>query len=222
MEYRWLTNTNSIDIVVARYNENMDWLLPLSDICTVYNKGDDMISDKYKKIYILENVGRESHTYLHHIIKNYDNLGKITLFTQANISDHIPKELPPLEYVSNLITSATIHGHSLNAYCHNVGSMSAHYDLKFADKWPKLDDTGMCFGEWLKKILPGQHNIPFGSIQWYKNGLFALDSNVIKRYPKEFYEKLAKYVDSHIDPEAGHYFERAWYEIFIGSYYNCE
>ena len=32
----------------------------------------------------LENVGRESHTYLHHIVEHYDELAPWTIFTQAS------------------------------------------------------------------------------------------------------------------------------------------
>lgn len=227
MEYNWIIDSKNVEIVVARYNENLNWIKPLGDISVVYNKGNilHVPSNIFKQIVNVPNVGRESHTYLYHIIKNYDNLAKITVFTQGNIIDHLPKDLKPLEYITNLVTSATIHGYSSNAYCHNVGITSAYYDLKMSDKWPHLLDSGFKFGEWLNvivKMANKDYNIPFASLPWYKNGLFALESDIIKRHPKSFYEKLIKFVDNHIDPEAGHYFERAWYEIFIGMYCSDE
>jgi hypothetical protein len=217
----WIIHTKSVDIVVARYNENLEWLLPYSSICKVYNKGDDdinYITYNFSSIEKIANVGREAHTYLYHIIKNYDNLAKITLFTQGNILDHIPKDTSPVEYCTSLITSATIHGCSENAYSHNVGMMSANYHLKLHDKWPELKDSGYCFGEWLNivKTLAGKkYNIPFGCIKWYKNAIFALDSKIIKSHPKVFYEKLIEMNQDHSNPELAHYFERAWYEIFV-------
>lgn len=225
MQYNWIIDSKSVEVVVARYNENLEWIEPLGDICTIYNKGDILYNSKINKVINLPNIGRESHTYLHHIIKNYDNLARITVFTQGKITDHLTKDITPLEYITNLVTSATIHGFSTNAYCHNVGIMSAYYQLKMSDKWPHLLDSGYVFGEWLTKVVNmanKNYNIPFGSLQWYKNGIFAIESNIIKKHPKSFYEKLIKFVDSHIDPEAGHYFERAWYEIFIGMYCSDE
>ena len=77
-----------IQIVVSRFNEKVDWLLPYKDITIIYNKGE------YVKIlqnfnYIeLENIGRESHTYLYHIINNYNNLSDKTIFFQGKINDH--------------------------------------------------------------------------------------------------------------------------------------
>jgi len=66
------------EIVVARYNENLSWLkkLPKDIIITVYNKGNDDINIPSIK---LPNIGRESHTYLYHIIKNYNNLADQTI-----------------------------------------------------------------------------------------------------------------------------------------------
>jgi hypothetical protein len=72
-------------LVVARYNESIKWLFRDFTNCIIYNKGEKL---NINNEIILQNVGRESETYLQHIIKNYDNLSDITIFTQGNISDH--------------------------------------------------------------------------------------------------------------------------------------
>lgn len=215
----FLVDTKSYNIVVARYEENIDWLAPFTDMCIIYNKGGDININKWKQIIKLKNVGREAHTYLYHIINNYEKLSGIILFTQGNISDHLPKNYKNDEfnYIMKLISSACINGCSSNAYPHLVGSMSAHKDLKMADKWKNLGDSFMTFGEWLNAISEDKYTFDH-NICWYMNSIFAVDSTVIKRHPKLFYEKLIKHVDSHKDPEAGHYFERSWYEIF--NYFN--
>jgi hypothetical protein len=78
---------NKIEFVISRYNENLEWLnedfFSNNDIpIIVYNKGinDNINIKKEYKIINLENVGRESHTYLYHIINNYDNLADTTIF----------------------------------------------------------------------------------------------------------------------------------------------
>jgi hypothetical protein len=82
--------------VVARYNEDIQWLFPFKDIVYLYNKGNYHPSlDSFKTI-ALPNIGRESHTYLTHIVENYDNLAEHVLFFQAHIDDH--KRLPFNEY----------------------------------------------------------------------------------------------------------------------------
>ena len=74
------------EIVIARYNEPIDVWKEFYPIVTIYNKGKNNLNiDSIE----LENVGRESHTYLYHIINNWDNLAENTLFTQCNLSfDH--------------------------------------------------------------------------------------------------------------------------------------
>ena len=77
------------EIVVARYNENLAWLknIPKTIKITIYNKGIDDIDFPFIK---LPNIGRESHTYLYHIIQNYDNLADQTIFCQGDSIFHSP------------------------------------------------------------------------------------------------------------------------------------
>ena len=73
-------------IIVARYNEDIDWLASEMHNCIIYNKGEKLgLSNEI----CLPNVGRESETYLNYIISNYENLPDTIIFTQANITDHI-------------------------------------------------------------------------------------------------------------------------------------
>jgi hypothetical protein len=79
------------EIVIARYNENLDWLKKIKkskDLkITVYNKGPNDIDVPFIP---LPNIGRESHTYLYHIIHNYDNLADQTIFCQGDSIFHSP------------------------------------------------------------------------------------------------------------------------------------
>lgn len=68
-----------MEIVIARYNEDLTWIEPYLSNTTIYNKGLDYIDNSIK----IPNVGRESHTYLYHIINNYDNLADRTIFFQG-------------------------------------------------------------------------------------------------------------------------------------------
>ena len=77
------------ELVIARYNEDLTWLkdVPKTIKLTIYNKGEDNI--KYPFIN-LPNIGRESHTYLYHIINNYDKLADQTIFCQGDSIFHSP------------------------------------------------------------------------------------------------------------------------------------
>jgi hypothetical protein len=76
------------ELVVAVYNENISWLEKrnyIEEKISAYNK---FTRFDYQYVEQLENEGRESHTYIHHIIKNYDNLSDFTMFVQGYPFDH--------------------------------------------------------------------------------------------------------------------------------------
>lgn len=77
----------SVTIVVARYNEDIDWVNAYDDISIIYNKGRAPDSE-HKHLITIPNIGREGNTYLYHIIKNYNKLSKRTIFTQGNPFTH--------------------------------------------------------------------------------------------------------------------------------------
>ena len=79
-------NKQEHTIVVSRYNENLDWLLPYNDCVTVYNKGKDAVN--LKTVHTLKNIGREGHTYLYHIIENYNALSDRITFIQGDSLPH--------------------------------------------------------------------------------------------------------------------------------------
>jgi hypothetical protein len=82
-------NTTEISVVVSRYNENVEWTRAYNDIAFIYNKGD-MIAEPAE---YLDNIGREGHTYLHHITTKYNRLTDRTVFLQGNPFEHNPTVL---------------------------------------------------------------------------------------------------------------------------------
>jgi hypothetical protein len=87
---------NNIDDLVKE-NKTFDYLYNLSDI-------------KYDKINVvtLDNLGRETQTYLYHLINNYKNISDITVFSQGHPFDHSPdfikllKKIPKFENIQPL------------------------------------------------------------------------------------------------------------------------
>ena len=71
-------------LVVAKYNEDINWLNQVNTEYVIYNKGINI----EKPSIIAENIGRESETYLRYIKDNYDNLPDVVIFTQGNPFDH--------------------------------------------------------------------------------------------------------------------------------------
>lgn len=90
----------NLDVIIASYND-FNGIIKLLDIlsqsnhnirCFIYEKSNT----KYKipnynffvKINYFKNIGREQHTYLHHIINNYDDLYDNILMTTSNIDKY--------------------------------------------------------------------------------------------------------------------------------------
>jgi len=104
----------NMDIVVARYNEDITWLKTYGinnpDInIYIYNDGATFDAITYNIIHIKgDNIPAESTKYLLHIINNYDYYEKLyetktkkfIIFTQANPFDHSPDFIDLLD-ISN-------------------------------------------------------------------------------------------------------------------------
>lgn len=76
-------------VVISRFNESVEWVNRIKYPYTIYNKGDNNINLPNIN---LPNVGRESGSYIYHIIKNYSNLPDFLILLQANPFEHC-KEL---------------------------------------------------------------------------------------------------------------------------------
>ena len=69
-------------VVIAKYNENIDWVKELND---------DIKVDIVQKGVDLEVFGREAASFFYYIVKNYDNLDGYYYFVQGNPFDHCKK-----------------------------------------------------------------------------------------------------------------------------------
>ena len=77
---------NPVEMVVAHYCEDLSWIRPYAHLTTIYDKGKSNLSEMTAwgaKTVTLPNVGRESHTYLYHIVHNWDKLADWTVFFQG-------------------------------------------------------------------------------------------------------------------------------------------
>lgn len=92
------------DVVISKYKEDISWVKNITKSkLFIYDKSDDVIPGHIK----LPNIGREAHTYLYHIINNYDNLSDYTCFLQGNPYDkekgHLSLTIEQLESFSENI-----------------------------------------------------------------------------------------------------------------------
>jgi hypothetical protein len=201
-------------IVIARYNEDINYLSYFKNIIIVYNKGEDNIDPSFKSIK-LPNIGRESHTYLYHIIQNYDNLSKKTLFLQGKINDHKP--LPINEYFKSYDFIGRKSKHEINLIKNHINHSGKYLkELKNGN----LKKSKYSPYEWINMIGIDISNLNDFEMIWGAN--FCISKDLILKKPKIFYENLMKYIEYDYNPEEGHFFERSWYLIFNNEKFNLK
>jgi len=202
-------------IVVARYNEDIKWLLPFKDITIIYNKGDyHPLLSKFHTIY-LNNVGRESHTYLYHIINNYNNLKKITIFFQGNISDHNDKILDIEDYFQDKDFIGKLDNYDINLLKKEINHFGKYKkDLKTGN----MRKSDFLPFDWINNIIGiDLNNISnFSKVVWNAN--FSIKKELILKKSINFYKNILRYISDHSNPEEGHFLERSWYIIFNNKY----
>ena len=209
-----------VDLIVARYNEDLEWINKVSHLFTrifIYNKGDnkiennlDMFNDKNKIIYEnLKNVGREGHTYLYHIIKNYDNLGDDNIFTQAEPFDHLVKK----EYVSVDFFKQVIEKY-LESDLEFKGFGGKHYVWYVGINGEKKQNL-------VRKLHSELFENKFNENYKFNNGgIFGVNKDTIRNRSKDFFKHIINFSNfsTHINPLIGFGVERMWVLFFNKDY----
>lgn len=228
----------TVDIVIARYNEDLDWLCEDSVMNTItnsslktsiyiYNKGINNVTPKFMEcygtivdLYIIQlpNVGRCDHTYLHHIVKNYHNLADVTVFLPASCDMDFKYEKTrfTIDMAYADIDTVFIIDDPSNVY-------DAHKDF-YLDRWMSSHESNRIntndtmelasprpFGRWYTHVF-GMKGKQFSGITYY--GILAVSRKDIQGRKVSFYKNLITHVEGHNNPEAGHYIERSWSAIF--------
>jgi len=223
---------NNVEIVVARYNENLSWLneYPFNQFeYIVYNKGDNENFEKnnVKEIVRLPNVGRCDHTYLYHIINNYEKLSNIVVFFPGCI-DMENKKQRARELLNRIIASCYSSAFLIGEYSANIKTKFAGFKL---DEWKSTNVQNFSKNSesslQLCKIRPYQkwYSYFFGNTPAHWNaywGIFSIDKRDIIQHPVSRYQILIQIVNKHSNPEAGHYIERSWCAIFYPLIYTSK
>ena len=192
------------EIIIARYNEDISWSHNFKNIRKIYNKGDEIHGVDSTR---LPNVGREAHTYLYHIIHNWDNLAEQTIFCQGGIYKHRINnaDIERFFETPGLFKSQKLYCDYNWGYINHIAKWASE---KSSGKMKKAE---LSFGEWFDRVV----QIPRGeSFLFVPGANFCVHKDAVKSRSLDYYKSLVKRVDDHINPEESHYFERAWLYIF--------
>lgn len=203
----------TVGLVVARYREDVGWLrnVPKSLEIALYDKGEEPVpvgafaSARHER---LENVGREAHTYLHHILSRWDDLDELTVFVQGRPFDHCsdlhpilralvasPEGVVPesgFRWLGFLIDTDDPRGRRLYV---PWSKNPERKELAVDEFWAALFATEV--PEWFR---------------FYGGGQFIVRRDLILQRGRAFWERaMAIAVDF---PDAAHCFERTWDHVF--------
>jgi len=170
-----------MQVVVSRYDEDISWTEGLNVI--IYNKGDPL-----PNTIPLENIGREAHTFLHHIITNYDSLSEYTCFLQGNPFEH-KKDV--LKLIKNFKAGKYLAVSDVASYC-DYNGFPWHPNLPI--------------GKWYDRFFVN----PRTKFLFHTGGQCIVSRNTIRIHSKSFYEMLIQQ-DHTIYPWI---YERLWPIIF--------
>jgi|688.fasta_scaffold00642_63 hypothetical protein len=189
-----------MDMIIAKYKEDISWINNIKKIfnIVVYDKFDNS-SNK------LENVGREGHTYLNHIINNYNNLADITVFCQANPFVH---KNDFIQWCNNI--EFYLQDMNFLPLCNKAkegpyGNIHSTHPLGL----PIYYFFDLLFG--IKLSIDTQLDVYYGA-------QFAARKEIILNRPIEFYMFLIKFLSFEQDPIEGYIIERLWPYILNTNY----
>lgn len=194
----------AVEIVVARYTEELSWLRkrPAALQVTVYDKCPDQSGGE--TALPLPNIGREAHTYLHHIVSRYDSLADWTVFCQGKPFDHA---FDFKKNIQGLVAdpAAFMDGKSFRWLGHLIDTDDNQGERLFKP-WSKNED-----GRGLD--LLGFHQALFDTdgpklYTFVLGAQFIAHRDLIRQQPLAFYERALAV--SITFPDAAHCYERSW------------
>jgi hypothetical protein len=212
----------SVDIVVARYMEDLSWLqniLPEEyGNMYIYNKGDPLnINIPNCHVIQLPNLGRECHTYFHHVATNYDRLPNMTIFIPGSTWARFDKRVRFLRVLNHIKLGgeSAIPGYSSVDYINSQRDFEVDkYEITNPENRKSNSDTALHrsaerpLHTWFEKNFPGEKLTCMSF-----TGIMAATAVGIRKRPIEFYKRLLEEV-SYTNPESCHYYERTWKNIF--------
>jgi hypothetical protein len=219
---------NDTIIIIARYMEDLEWIdkPPYNKYpYIVYNKGNDQNykkTDKFIEEIKLPNVGRETHTYLYHIIENYHRISRMTIFLPGSMElkhkdikgRKLFEQLEIEPYTTTFVCDTELKGyHVLNVHSFTLlnkytssSSMNSQHNEGNAMALSPMRPLGRWYLSHFDASIPNLYTT--------YNSIFALSRDSILAHHVPYYNGFINEVNTHHNHEVVHYYERTWYSVF--------
>lgn len=186
--------------ILSRYKEsNNFWysrLLQAGYKVIIYNK--------HQGHNLIENIGRESHTYFKFIIDNYERLPEEMLFSQYDPIDHFSS----IKRISFSDSIDIFLNKNLLDFC-GIRPIDFEYIVR-KKKVEWVDLSRELFGKFEKEQVDS-----LAACGATLNGVFRVSRDAVLKRDISFYRKALEMASRGVDPAEGYYFERMWKFIFM-------
>lgn len=196
-----------MNIVVSRYNKNVDFVYKLNGNIMIYDKGNQ------NNLNVPVNKGNESSVYLKYIIDHYNNLSDFTFFMHdeeyawhhsGSIIDKIDEAIASNELYYNVNDKCHWNSPDLIKQCHGeevFNDFMKWYDNYIEEYIP------------ISKV-PNNNDFIYG---YRGSAQFIVHKTLIRNLPKEFYIKLYNWI---ITTDLSNYFigrylEWTWHVFWV-------
>ena len=198
-----VTTVPEYEFVVAHDNGSLDWIAPHSNHCHIYHKGNEIVPRYEFRQWDRLQLPSAGHTYLHHIVSNYDHLADVTVFLNGRIKMY-QKTGSAYNDVLNYVRETKQEGISFKS----PGSTLS--------KWKSVIGRGSRHGtlaQFWKAVFDYPHP---AKIIYTPGSCFGVTRTLVHKHPKEFYRRL--YQSTTHNPEFYHFMEKLWIAIFTDAY----
>lgn len=205
---------DGVEVVVARCREDVSWTAGLGFPVTVYDKSGQPGPSA------LPNIGRESHTYLVHIVRRYDDLAAYTVFVQGAPFDHMPTGSTPETFAARIAQNVRL-GLKFTGFayfrlkCDRCGRPHRMADLALHGHRAGFGKD-IPVGAVYERLFAGP--VPETFLVTAPAGMLFVARERILARPLAFYQQALALAAA--DPDdadnTGHAFERLWPVIFNG------
>lgn len=187
------SNSESVHVVIAHYNENLDWIKHLKYEHTV-------VSKKGIPKETAPNKGNEASSYLEYIINNYNNLSDITIFVHGHRVDW--HHVEPIDKKINRLVFDMDYYNINDLPLRKIESMSLSYMIE---------------SKFMNRVLSTIKMKGFlCDIQYRCSAQFYVSKKSIQSNPIEVYKKLYNLLMETEESSywSGRVFEYLWHFIF--------
>lgn len=208
---KYLTDFKKADgeIVITRFNEDLEWTRGIGHLCTVYNKGAPFERGDIDEIHKVYNFGAGLETMLRHIIINYDSLAVMTFFCQGEIADRKDQPIYPIYWYLKEPYAGDFRCVSSLAY----DPPDSRYQHRISS--PGCVAVGNRDLSLFRKEVVGIEYMPLEE-WWVKGDWISVGRDLILSKPRKYYMWLYMncVFQRGVFVEELWYLERSWHSIF--------